>query len=358
MIVDVRCQRITVPLHTPFVTALRRVTSLESVIVQLVDSDGRSGFGEAPQVWQVTGESLGSAEACLQGPLSDVVRERDPDDLAPLLRAVEGAVVANHGAKAAMDVALHDLVARRRGLSLPALLGSAAYRVETDVTVPAGPPDETAATARRRVAEGFGVLKLKVGTSRGDDVARVRAVREAVGPGVALRLDANQGWTARQAVTVIHSLEEADLDVELVEQPVPAADLDAMAWVTGRVDTPIMADESLFGVRDLVEVIRRRAADIVNVKLGKCGGLHTAATMLEVARAHGVGSVVGSMIEGPVGVGAAASLAAAYGTTAVSDLDAAWWIRESPVIGGLRYEGCAVVLPDAPGLGIDAVRHR
>jgi L-alanine-DL-glutamate epimerase-like enolase superfamily enzyme len=186
-------------------------------------------------------------------------------------------------------------------------------------------------------------------------VARVRAVREAVGPGVRIRLDANQGWTARDAVRVICGLEDAGLDVELVEQPVPAADLDGLAWVTTRVRTPVLADESVYGVRDLVEVVRRRAADLVNVKLAKCGGLRVAGTLLELARAQGMGSIVGSMMESHIGVGAAASLVAAHGTSAVSDLDAAWWAASSPVVGGLMYDGPVVVLPDAPGLGIDAL---
>ena len=116
-----------------------------------------------------------------------------------------------------------------------------------------------------------------------------------------------------------------------------------------------MADESCFGLRDLSAVIERRAADLVNVKLAKCGGLRTARAMLELAAAHGVGSIVGSMMEGPIGVGAAASLVAAYGTTAVSDLDAAWWLAGSPVVGGLTYDGATVVLPDAPGLGIEGL---
>ena len=116
-----------------------------------------------------------------------------------------------------------------------------------------------------------------------------------------------------------------------------------------------MADESVYGVRDLTEVIRRRAADMVNVKLAKCGGLGPARTLLELARAHGMGSIVGSMMETHVGVGAAASLVAAVGTSAVADLDAAWWAQESPVRGGMTYDGATVVLPDAPGLGVEGL---
>jgi L-alanine-DL-glutamate epimerase-like enolase superfamily enzyme len=351
----VTATRVTTPLHTPFATALRRTTTTDTVVVRVTDGDGVTGWGEAPQVWQVTGESLAGAEACVTGPLAAVVAGRDPDDLQALLRDVGAAVAANHGAKAALDVALHDLVARRRGVSLPVLLGGTALRVPTDVTLAAGDADALAATARARAADGFGVLKMKVGTDAATDVARVRAVREAVGPGVRIRLDANQGWTARDAVRVICGLEDAGLDVELVEQPVPAADLDGLAWVTTRVRTPVLADESVYGVRDLVEVVRRRAADLVNVKLAKCGGLRVAGTLLELARAQGMGSIVGSMMESHIGVGAAASLVAAHGTSAVSDLDAAWWAASSPVVGGLMYDGPVVVLPDAPGLGIDAL---
>jgi L-alanine-DL-glutamate epimerase-like enolase superfamily enzyme len=140
--------------------------------------------------------------------------------------------------------------------------------------------------------------------------------------------------------------------VELVEQPVPAWDLDGMAWVRDRVEIPIMADESVYGVRDLIRVVQRGAADLVNVKLAKCGGLSHARVLLTLATEHGIGTMVGSMMESPVGVGAAASLVAAYGTTMVSDLDAAWWFAGSPVTGGITYDGSTVVLPDSPGLGV------
>jgi L-alanine-DL-glutamate epimerase-like enolase superfamily enzyme len=351
----VTATRLTTPLHTPFATALRRTTTTDTVVVRVTDSDGRTGWGEAPQVWQVTGESLAGAEACVTGPLSTVVVGRDADDLLPVTRAVAAAVAGNHGAKAAVDVALHDLAARRRGVSLPVFLGAANHRVATDVTLAAGDADTLAGAALERTLERFTVLKMKVGTDAATDVERVRAVRAAVGDDVRLRLDANQGWTPREAVRVISALEDAGLGVELVEQPVRAADLDGLAWVTARVGTPVMADESVYGLRDLVEVLRRRAADLVNVKLAKCGGLAVARALLELARAHEVGTIVGSMMETHIGVGAAASLVAAMGTTLTSDLDAAWWAASSPVVGGMRYDGPQVVLPDTPGLGIEAL---
>jgi L-alanine-DL-glutamate epimerase-like enolase superfamily enzyme len=351
-IAAVRTHRLSAALHTPFVTALRRATTVDTLVVEVVDSDGRSGFGEAPQVWQVTGASIDGSAACVRELLGPQLTGRDPDDLVARCREVQRAVAGNEAAKAAVDVALHDLAARRLGVPLVRLLGGTALRVPTDVTLSAGDADALGAAARERVGEGFTILKVKVGTDAAGDVARVRAVRDAVGPRARIRLDANQGWTPREAVRVIRGIEDAGLDVELVEQPVPRWDLDGLAWVSDRVDVPILADEAVFGVRDLVEVIRRRAADMVNVKLAKCGGLAPARTLLGLAEAHEIGTIVGSMMETQIGLGAAASLVAAYGTTAVSDLDAAWWQASSPVQGGIRYDGAHVVLPDAPGLGV------
>jgi L-alanine-DL-glutamate epimerase-like enolase superfamily enzyme len=354
-IVELRTHRISAPLHTPFVTSLRRTTTTDTVVVELVDSDGRRGFGEAPQVWRVTGESLAGAQSCLDGPLRDVLVGADPDDLVPLLRRVRAAVHANHGAKAAADIALHDLAARRLGVPLARYLGGAASTVRTDVTLSVASAAELAEAARARAADGFDVLKVKVGTDAAGDVARVQSIRDAVGPDVRIRLDANQGWTAREAVRAMRAIEDSGAGVELVEQPVAGPDLAGLAHVTANIDTPTLADEAVYGARDLLAVIERRAADMVNVKLAKSAGLGPARVLLELATEAGLGTMVGTMMETHIGVGAAASLVAAYPTTAVSDLDAAWWLSESPVTGGISYDGPVVTLPDSAGLGIDGL---
>lgn len=351
-IAAVRTHRISAPLHTPFVTALRRATTVESLLVEVCDTDGRSGFGEAPQVWAVTGASIAGSQAAVEEMIGPRLTGRDADDLVARCRDVAGAVVGNEAAKAATDVALHDLAARRLGVPLVRLLGGSRLSVPTDITISAGEPAALAASVKERVSEGFTVVKLKVGTDAAGDLARIRAVCEAAGHGVVVRLDANQGWTAREAVRIINQISAEGLLVELVEQPVKRADLDGMAYVTNHVDIPIMADETVFGVRDLTEVIRRRAADLVNVKLAKCGGLSVARTLLAMAEAHDMGTCVGSMMETSVGIGAAAALVAAQSTTVVSDLDAAWWLAAPPVTGGPTYEGGTLVLSSSPGLGV------
>lgn len=349
----------SVPLHTPFVTALRRTETTDTVVVTVTDSDGRTGWGEAPQVWQVTGESLASATACIETMLAPALtglRLDDRADLATAAAAVQRAVARNFGAKAALDAALHDLVAQAEGTSVAAVLANRADGIRdvltTDVTLSAGAADGLADAARARVAGGFRTLKMKVGTDASTDVQRVAAVRDAVGPGVALRLDANQGWTREEAVQVIRALEVADLGVEFVEQPVVADDVEGLAWVRERVGLPVMADESCYGPYDLERIIRLGAADLVNVKLAKCGSLSVGRDMLRRAHGAGLRTIVGSMMESHVGVGAAAALVAAEPTTEVSDLDAAWWSVRSPVLGGITYAGNQIHLPGAAGFGI------
>ncbi|MGO4597852.1 dipeptide epimerase [Terrabacter sp. 2RAF25] len=349
----------SVPLHTPFVTALRRTETTDTVIVTVTDSDGRTGWGEAPQVWQVTGESLAGATACIDQMLAPAVTGRrldDRDDLAATAAVVQRAVARNFGAKAAVDAALHDLVAQAEGISVAALLGSGADGIRevltTDVTLSAGAAGALADTARDRVSEGFRTLKMKVGTDASTDVQRVASVRDAVGPDVSIRLDANQGWTREEAVQVIRALEVADLGVELVEQPVVADDVEGLAWVRERVGLAVMADESCYGPYDLERIIRLGAADLVNVKLAKCGSLTVGRDMLRRAHEAGLGTIVGSMMESHVGVGAAAAVVAAEPTTAVSDLDAAWWSVASPVVGGISYSGNEVHLAPTAGFGI------
>ncbi|MEU0268400.1 dipeptide epimerase [Nocardioides sp. NPDC006303] len=379
-VVAVRTQRVRVPLHTPFVTALRRTEFAETVVVTVEDSDGCIGWGEAPQVWRVTGDSLAGSSAALEGPISDVLVDAAADLTSAGL--IQGAVVGNRSAKMAADIALHDLLARRAGVSMSEHLASlASHRsgfsctsramqrqrsagipgepgipthLTTDMTLSVGTPDELAEAAAARARDGFTTLKIKVGTDAAGDAARVLAVREAA-PGCVLRLDANTGWRADEAVAVLTTLADEDVELEFVEQPVARRDLEAMAYVRRHQPYKILADESVFDLEDLVAVIRAGAADAVNIKLAKCGGLTPAIELLDIAKSHGLGRLVGCMMESHLGIGAAAALVAAAGIPGEQDLDAGWWAKISPYIGGIGYDGPRILFPDAPGLGIEGV---
>jgi len=356
-IAGLRTTVVRVPLHTPFVTALRRTEFAETLVVVLSDADGVTGWGEAPQVWKVTGDSIAGSQAALEGPLREVLVGA-PIDLAETAPRIQAAVVGNRAAKMAADIALHDLAARRAGRTLAEhladLVGVSLVPgpVVTDMTLSAGEPEALARAAAARVADGFRTLKVKVGTDAATDAARVRAVHAAAGPDVVLRLDANQGWDAQDAVRVLTDLADAGIELEFVEQPVPRRDLEALAHVRRHQPTPVLADESVFDLDDLVDVIRYAAADSVNVKLAKCGGLTPALEILEVAGRHGMGRLVGCMMESQLGIGAGAALVSALGLPGTQDLDAGWWAECSPYLGGVVYDGPRIELPDAPGLGI------
>lgn len=356
------------PLHSPFVTALRRTETVESLLVEVETSAGVIGVGESPQVWQVTGESVASAMACVDQMLAPVVVGRSIADWPCLSDEVQRVVARNFGAKAAVETALCDLAAQAAGVTLADLLSGAVVsglpsgpgpdtrgvgvsevsggrnrEVATDVTVSAAPPGEMAASALARLAAGFTHFKLKVGADPALDLARIAAVRDAVGP-CPIRVDANQAWSRNNAVIAITTFYDAGLDLEFVEQPVRDDDVEGLAWVRARVPIPIVADESVYTLRDLDRVIDLDAADGVNVKLAKCGGPRQAVAILRRVREAGLETMVGSMMEGPVGVAAAANVALAGGTTLVNDLDAAWWLAEPACGGRLRYQSGRVIL--------------
>ena len=357
-IARIRVLRVPSPLVRPFITAVRRTDHLDVVLVEVTDAEGRRGFGEAATSWRVTGESPQSVAAAVAGPLSEVVLGRDagdPDLPVDTARAVWG----NAAARSAVECAVADVAAQQRGLSLGATLSvarnsSTTTRIRTDMTLSAGEPSAVATISEELATAGFTCLKLKASAAH-DTVAVIRAVRAAVGSDLTLRIDANQAWEAETAIRVIRAAEDAGLALELVEQPVAAHDLDALAAVTAAVDTPIMADESVRTARDVRTIAERGAADLVNLKLAKTGGLAEALAAAEAARTAGLGVVIGCMMESHVGVSAAAHLAAAVAPDVVHDLDAAFWLRRSPVTGGVALSDDVVHLGTDTGIGVSGL---
>jgi L-alanine-DL-glutamate epimerase-like enolase superfamily enzyme len=356
-----RVHTVPVPLRRPFVTAVRRADAIEAVLVEIVDGDGRSGWGEAAASWRVTGESPASIQAVVAGPLAEVVGGRDIAEVSALSDELARSVVHNAAARSAVDCALYDLAAQHAGLSLSSYLGGGDGTVRTDMTISAGSTDEIVQTALEHCRDGFGVLKIKVGTGGHDDANAVLAVRQAVGVDIVLRVDANQGWDSEQAVRIIRFWEDHEVNLEFVEQPVAARLLDDLAFVTKHVETPVLADEAVWTMHDLNELLARRCADLINVKLAKTGGITEALRMIAAAKEMGVGVVIGCMMESHVGIAAAAAVAGTLATAdraRAQDLDAGLWLRSSPVVGGAIYHHDVVVPARDPGLGIRGIDLR
>lgn len=350
-----KVHRVRLPLVSRFTTAIRSAVELETVLVEVMDSDGRSGWGEAPvsRVTRVTSDQVASS---IEERLWPLVRGSDLTDPAAVLERLE-ASPEPAAARMAVDCALHDLAAQQQDQPLAGYLGSALEEVATDMTLSIAGPEELARTAAAHVRRGFGSLKIKLG-AHGDALAAMKAVRAAVGPDVTLRIDANQAFQAADAVRLIRSLEDAGLGIELVEQPVAAGDWAGLAQVSAAVVTPVMADESVWTLDDLHTLLRHKAAPMVNIKLAKTGGLHHARRMVATAVQEGIGVVIGCMLESHVGIAAAASLAATVARQRDQDLDGGLWLASSPVSGGARYSGNAIALAAGPGLGITGLEAR
>ena len=348
---------IKIPLVTPFKTALRTVDSIHDLIVKIEAEDGSYGYGEAPATAVITGDTRESIEAAIRGYIAPSIIGMDLDDLDEIMKKMEKSIAKNTSAKAAVDIALYDLYAKLKGQPLFRLLGTGKPQeikteLETDITISVNETDEMVRDSIRAVQGGFRILKVKVGKGGAKDVERIRAIREAIGPDAVIRVDANQGWSREEAVRTITAMEDAGLNIELVEQPVSYHDFKGMQHVTKQVQTPILADESVFSYEDAVRIIEEHAADYINIKLMKTGGIHEALRICDAAERYGVQCMTGCMLESKVSVSAAAHLAAARGCITMADLDGPSLCSEDPYTGGPIYRDPKILLPEEPGIGI------
>ena len=354
-IIDIRTHKLEVPLAHPLRISLGIVTHAISCLVEVVTDEGIVGYGEGSPGPLITGENLpGTVETV------KVLREKligtDPRDIEKVNAIMSRAVAYAMTAKAAVDIACHDILGKSAGLPLYKVLGGLSGELETDMTVGIDTPENMAALAREHVKSGFDVIKTKVGTVFEDDIARVRAIREAVGDSVRIRLDANQAWKPKEAVNLISRLNE--YDIELVEQPVPRYDFEGLKFVTANSPVPIMADESCWDSKDALRLVSEHAVDYINIKLMKCGGLHEARKIVDIAEAGGVECMLGCMAEeSGIAITASASLVAAMKNITRADLDASLSLAELPFEGGFTFEDTKrIVLSSEPGLGIAGLK--
>ena len=355
-ITGLRLGRISVPLKKPFKTALRSVESVEDLIVELSTDSGEVGYGEAPPTGVITGDTTGAIVGAIGDHIAKAVVGMDVDELEEIMSRIDGAVVHNTSAKAAVDIAVYDLFRRLRGAPLYKLWGGYRKEIVTDITISANDPETMARDSAEAVALGYRTLKIKLGKDPARDIERIKLIRERIGHEVEIRVDANQGWRPKEAVRLIRRMEDAGLSLELVEQPVPAHDLEGLKHVTDNVSVPVMADESAFSPRDALKIMQSRAADIVNIKLMKTGGLHNALRICSIAEVSGVECMIGCMLEAKVSVTAAVHLAAAKKVITKVDLDGPVLCREDPIDGGAVFAESLVRPNEAPGLGITGVR--
>jgi o-succinylbenzoate synthase len=356
-ITDIRFGMLRVPLKTPFKTALRTVEMIEDIVVMVHTDSGEIGYGEAPATAVITGDTHGSIIDAIRFYISPRLIGQDIAELNHLTQLIQTSMERNSSAKAAVEIAIYDLWGQLYGAPLYKLLGGGDPAITTDITISVDYIDKMVADSIAAVERGFESLKIKVGKDIGVDIERIRAIYAAVENRALLRLDANQGWTPKQAVYALQTLEDAGVKLELVEQPVKARDLEGMRYVTERVHTPIMADESVFGPMEVIELIRLRAADIINIKLMKTGGISNAIRIADIAGMYGIECMIGCMLESSISVAAAVHVAVAKADVITKvDLDGPSLALFNPVDGGVIFNDSEISVTDAAGLGIREIR--
>ncbi|MFY8273057.1 dipeptide epimerase [Pseudoalteromonas sp. SSDWG2] len=350
---SVRFARMSVPLHTPFKTALRTVSSIEDLVVMIDTQCGKTGYGSAPSTPVITGDTHQSMMSIISSVMAPQLIGQDVRNINALCDHLAGVVVANSSAKAALEIALYDLWSQHLGLPLHQALGAVQSELKTDVTISVDSIDKMLADCDIALANGFDVLKIKIGNEVEQDIKRVHAIASHVGSKAALRLDVNQGWDAKQTVDALQRIESAGIKLELVEQPVKAHDIDGLHYIRQRVQSKIMADESAFSPKQVITLLERGAIDIINIKLMKSGGLSRAIRIADIAATYDCPCMIGCMLEGSIAVSAAAHLAAAKSQQiSLIDLDGPALGQYDPVQGGATFAGPRIVLNGSPGLGV------
>lgn len=330
-IVSVSVEPLDLPLAEPFEISLGTKHDASNVLVRVETADGVTGYGEAAPIPPVTGETQATVIEAARA-IADIVEGRYTGAYRDVIRDVRHSFPKTPSAPFAVETVILDAYCREREIPLSELFGGTPESVETDLTIPILPPAEAASRAESAAEEGYNHLKIKGGNDVSEDIERVVAVREGA-PDATLKVDANQGWTPKDTSLFADRVAECGIDLELIEQPVPATDVTGLADARDRIDVQIAADETVFTPQDAVRVITENAADIINVKLGKSGPL-AAADIVAIARGADLELMIGCMLESAIGIHTSAHVVAGSGAFSYVDLDGNRFIEKDVVQTG------------------------
>jgi len=351
-ITKVELFKINIPYKEPFVISLGVIPSATNVLVKIHCSDGLIGTGECAPFVFIVGETQETVFE-LSKQIGKMLKGRNPYEIHTRLHEIEKAVYGNYTMKSAFDMALYDLMAQKANMPLYQLLGGSNNRtIYTDMTISIGLPEKMAADAMTFQKQGFPAIKVKLGTSLKEDVARIKEIREAVGAKYPIRIDANQGWDTTTAIKTLQELDQ--FDIEHCEEPIPAWNYLELPKVRQQSPIPIMADESVFTHHDAMKLAKLGACDYFNIKFSKSGGINTALKINAIAEGAGIKCQVGCMSESRFALTALMHFALACPNVVHYDIDSSLMLAEDPVVGGIKYQGKGLwTIDDAVGIGAD-----
>lgn len=350
-IINVTMERFQIDLKESFRISFSEETGSVNILVKIETDTGLYGLGEAAPYQPVTGETTQTAWEALEIYRKNLMG-MDPLCIEQAHRMMDQCAPHAASAKAAVDMALYDIMGKKAETPVYKLLGGFQREVQSDITIGIDTPEKMARDAEKYAKQGFRILKVKVGIDVEHDIEALKQIRAAVGEKVSLRVDANQGYSEANALRAVKAFHP--LGVLAIEQAFHANDLDASARLKKVSPVNVMLDESVHSPQDAAMACKKDAADVLNIKLMKCGGLYRGMQINAIAEANHVNCMVGCMMESRLGISAGLSLVAAQGNITEADCDS-FILCAEPAIGlrgGFEQSGDLFTLLDKPGLGI------
>jgi L-alanine-DL-glutamate epimerase-like enolase superfamily enzyme len=354
---QVALYKLSIPLIEPFITSLSRDDNAENVLVRITTAEGLVGFGECSPYMPINGESQDTCFIVGQY-FARALKGKDPLEIEACVAVMDKIIYGNSSIKSAFDMALYDIASQYAGMPLYQFIGGTNNKtIITDYTVSIGEPEKMAADALKIKGQGYPAIKVKLGKNGKTDTERIKAIREAVGNAIPVRIDANQGWGVEEAIDTLKAL--SAFDIQHCEEPIPRWAFMELPRVKKESPIAIMADECCGDEHDAERLIKLNACDYMNIKLGKSGGIFKALKMARMAEKAHIHLQVGAMLESRLAMTAFAHYALCSPAIVHFDFDTALMFREDPVTSGITYENNGVVkVPETVGLGATIDENR
>jgi L-alanine-DL-glutamate epimerase-like enolase superfamily enzyme len=340
----------TIPM-VPFTIATGTMEYAQNLFIRIHTTEGLTGVGECSAFPMIVGETQATCFEMAKD-FAALWKNKDASSIEERLAELDLFTAGNRTAKSAFDLALYDLAAKAAGKPLYAYLGGQKKLIESDLTIGIDTPEKMAETAKSFLERSVNIIKVKLGKKPEDDIERIKQIRHAIGSGIKLRIDANQGWSYEDAVKALTAL--AEYDIQFCEQPMRTWNDERLPELCKLSPISIMADESVFTHHDAERIIRNNACAYINIKFAKSGGIHEAGLINKISEKNGIACMMGGMLESRVALTAKVHFAMANDNIRFYDLDTCLLGHlTDPVTGGVSYSGMQLQLDDTPGIGAD-----
>jgi L-alanine-DL-glutamate epimerase-like enolase superfamily enzyme len=350
IITHIEIYRFSIPME-PFTIATGTMEFAQNILIKIYTDNSLFGIGEGSAFPMIVGETQDTMLQMAQN-FAKIWKGKNPLEINERMNELKQYVPFNTTCKSAFDMALYDIAAKNANLPLYQFLGGEKRSVITDMTIGIDNPENMANTALKHVKNGCTIIKIKLGKNITDDLERVKQIRKVVGDDITLRLDANQGWSFDDAISILNDLKF--YNIQFCEQPMRTWYDDQLPELIKLSPIKITADESCFSQHDVRKLIDSKSCDYINIKFAKSGGINEALKIYETAIMHNIPCMIGSMLESRLALTANLHFALACSQIKFFDLDTCLLGHLiDPIVGGLTYQGFELFITDEIGLGAD-----